>query len=196
MKIIFLTLGTIFVIMITSALLLYIFYGRDFEQPAEQLPTPIQLPIGEPITPIQDHPTTQVQRTMSLTDQNGNPIVVNDFINNGITIQDMANPGRYLLAGNLGYCLANPEECQAGEARSYNIYFDSEMQSFVMVIIEEPIGEIRHEMEQLLLSTLGITEMQLCSLNYYVGVTSELNEQFAGKNLGFSFCPGAVVLPM
>jgi len=50
-------------------------------------------------------------------------------------------------------------------------------------------------MEQFMLKTLGISQQQLCALNYSVGVTRYVNEQYTAKNLGFSFCPGAVVLP-
>ena len=132
---------------------------------------------------------------MTLTIQNGGSVIVNDFIHNSVTIPDTANAGRYLLAGNLGYCLSDPQQCQAASSTDFNIYYNSGPQSFTIALTEEPIGQARLDMEQFLLATLGLTEQQLCSLNYLVSVSIHVNSQYAGKNLGFSFCPGATVLP-
>jgi len=122
-------------------------------------------------------------------------IETKDFINNGVTIPDVANPGSYLLAGDLGYCLTNPPACRAGSTTGFNIFYDRTSQSFGIALLVEPIGETRHAAEQFLLQTLGVTESQLCALNYYVGTTAQVNALYDDRNLGFSFCPGATKLP-
>lgn len=131
---------------------------------------------------------------LTINDQNGAAVPVRDFIHISTTIPDTANTGRYMLAGNLGYC-SDPAKCQAATTTDFTVYYNSGPQSFTIALTQEPIGQARLDMEQFLLSTLGLTEQQLCSLNYYVGVTRYVNAQFTGKNLGFSFCPGAVTLP-
>jgi hypothetical protein len=132
---------------------------------------------------------------MEITTYGGNTVLARDFIHNGTTINDTANSGRYLLAGNLGYCTSDPKQCQAVPAKNFSVYYDSTAQSFIITLTEEPIGQARLDAEQFLLTTLGLTQSQMCSLNYLVGVTKYVSEQYAGKNLGFSFCPGATVLP-
>lgn len=159
--------------------------------------TPTTLPIGDFVSPTSSATGTSSQgmQKTALVIQDGSTVVANDFIRNGVTIPDTQNIGRYLLAGNFEYCVSDPQQCQAGSARSFNIFYNSVPQSFTIALTDEPIGQARLEMEQSLLAMLGITEQQMCSLNYYVGVTVYVNSQFAGKNLGFSFCPGATVLP-
>lgn len=134
-------------------------------------------------------------QTIVLTTSDNNELIAKDFIHNGKTIMDTANPGYYLLAGNLGYCLSDPQKCQAAPAENYQIYFIEQSKSFVIDLSDEPLGVARADAERFLLSELGIAESQMCNLNYYVGTTRYANSQLAGKNLGFSFCPGATVLP-
>lgn len=123
------------------------------------------------------------------------PVIVNAFLKNGTTVPDVQNPGRYFLAGSVGYCLADGT-CPAGAVvDGANVVYDSSQQIFMVALTKEPLADSRSHAEQFLLSTLGITQPELCSLNYYVGTTVGVNEFYAGKNLGFSFCPGAVQLP-
>nr|AEQ20530.1 hypothetical protein [uncultured bacterium CSLC2] len=125
----------------------------------------------------------------------GGTIRTTDFIHNGITIPDGANKGRYLLAGNLEYCVANPQNCQAGPTVDYNIFYDSNYGTFSIALLKEPIGEVRLQAERFLQAKLGLSAQDMCRLNYYIGTASDVNASFATQNLGFSFCPGAVVLP-
>ncbi len=133
--------------------------------------------------------------TLTVASLSGSAIVTNDFIHNGVTIPDAANAGRYLLAGNLGYCITNPQKCQAGTTTDFNVLYDSATGSFTIALLKEPLGRVRLEAEQFLIQTLGIAQGDMCRLNYYVGTTSNVNPYYDSKNLGFSFCPGATVLP-
>ncbi len=152
-------------------------------------------PTSGPTPPSSSGTLSPTVQKIALTIQNGGTVVANDFIHNGVTIPDKANKGRYLLAGNLGYCLSNPQQCQAASSTNFSVYYNSTQQSFLITLTKEPIGQARLDMEQFLSTTLGLTEQQMCSLNYLVGVTVYVNPQYAGKNLGFSFCPGATALP-
>lgn len=131
---------------------------------------------------------------MALATQDG-IVTVKDFIHNGATISDKTNAERYLLAGNLGYCIIDPQQCQAATTTNFSVYYNSTAQSFIITLTEEPIGQARLDAEQFMFTTLGLTKQQMCSLNYLVGVTKYVSEQYAWDNLGFSFCPGATPLP-
>ncbi len=132
---------------------------------------------------------------MVLATPGGTAVITHDFIHNGTTIPDKANVGRYLLAGNLGYCPSDPQQCQAAQASDFSVYYNSAQQSFTIALTKEPIGQSRLDMQQFLLTTLGITEQQMCSLDYYVGTTYEVNSTYDDRNLGFSFCPDVTALP-
>jgi hypothetical protein len=119
---------------------------------------------------------------------------VSNFIDNGVTVADPANPTRYLLAGSLGYCTP-AGVCGAASTTNFTVFFDTEAQSFAISLTAEPIGEARRAAEAFLEQTLGIGPTQMCQLRAYVGTTYWVNELYDDKNLGFSFCPGATALP-
>lgn len=123
------------------------------------------------------------------------PIVVNKFLDNGVTVEDTENPGTYFLAGSVGYCLKDGT-CPAGApADNYIVTYDSANQFFTIALTQEPLGDARLQAERFLLTTLGVSQKDLCALKYYLGTTSYVNQFYAGKNLGFSFCEGATQLP-
>ena len=111
------------------------------------------------------------------------------------TLADTANPSRYLLAGNLGYCINDPARCQAGSATTYNIVYDSSLDAFTVALLAEPLGATRAAAEAELAKVLGLSQSEMCRLNYYVGTTDAVSSFYAGKNLGFSFCRGTTKLP-
>jgi len=127
--------------------------------------------------------------------QDGSIILTRDFLHNGITIPDLSNKGQYLLAGDLGYCVTDPQKCQAGNAKDFNIYYYEDTKAFGVALLDEPLGNVRARMEQFLMGELGISEQNMCRLKYFVTTTSYVNEKYSGNNLGFSFCPGATPLP-
>jgi hypothetical protein len=81
-------------------------------------------------------------------------------------------------------------------ATPYSTLYSVGDQSFVVTLLQEPLGSNRLVAEQTLQKQLGIDQAAMCQLNYFVGVPSAVNETYAGKNLGFSFCPGAAELPL
>lgn len=192
-RLIFWIIGIIIVAILLGALLALILGGTSPDQP-----TP-----GQPVT-LPESGTTDIPLgkglpsgpgTMTIADFEGRPIVTNDFINNGVTIPDGANKGRYLLAGQLGYCVEDPAPCRAGTETDFNIYYDSQDEAFTIALLAEPLGQTRLGIQTYLARTLGIGEQDMCRLEYYVGTPSDVNSFFTGKNLGFSFCPGATRLP-
>ena len=146
------------------------------------------LPVSGSVTPTPTASTNpslatspQTLQTMILATQSGTTVVASDFIHNNVTLPDPSNDGNYYLTGS--------------STSGFAIGYRTPAQFFTIALEQEPIGQTRIAAENFLLSTLGISQNQLCSLNYYVGTDVHTNSLYAGKNLGFSFCPGATVLP-
>lgn len=120
--------------------------------------------------------------TASVPSTVGGTIKIKDFTYSPETKKDPNNPGHYYLAG------------EDTTTAPYSIIYSNSDQSFVVSLLKEPIGSVRSDAEQKLMTILGINKAQACALRYWVGVPNYLNPVYAGKNLGFSFCPGATQL--
>lgn len=142
-------------------------------------------------TPVPSDATGQ----MIVPSVEGNPITTQDFIKNGETVSDAVNPGNFVLAGELGYCLPDGSCPHGALTTKFSIVYSQEYGMFDVVLLEEPLGEVRTEAEEFLMSRLGLSASQLCSLRYNVGVPYWVNETFSGGNLGFTSCQGATRLP-
>lgn len=146
--------------------------------------SPVTLPASGSITPVTTSTgssTLTTSEKISVATQNGGTVVTNDFIHNGVTLPNPVNADDYYLTGS--------------STNGYAIGYRTPAQFFTIALEQEPLGQTRAAAENFLLSALGISQSQLCSLNYYVGTDVHTNSFYAGKNLGFSFCPGATVLP-
>ncbi|MDO8567052.1 MAG: hypothetical protein Q7R58_02785 [bacterium] len=157
------------------------------------------LPVAGTVVPSNEAPgspnTSITEATMSFSTPSGAVITVKDFIHNGETVPDVQNPGSYVLAGSLGYCLADGSCPRGAPTTNFSVLYNEKIHFFNIVLLKEPLGAIRLEAEQFLINRLGITEQQACSLNYSIGAPYWVNETYDDKNLGFSFCPGATKLP-
>ena len=135
------------------------------------------------------------ERVRDIKDRAGNTIRVRDFVAFATTIPDEQNDGVYYLAGVPDYCMFE-EGCPKGaNLENVRIIYNERDDSFTVALLDEPLRDARARAEQFLLTTLGIPEARLCTLNYYVGTSVYVNELYAGKNLGMSFCDNATTLP-
>lgn len=128
--------------------------------------------------------TTGITQTMPISLADGSSIQVADFTKDPETQTTPNIPGHYFISGGIG--TANIP---------YSIFYVTSDQSFTISLLQEPIGQMRQEAEQELMQKLDIDEATMCQLRYTVLVSNDVNATYAGHNLGFSFCPGAVVLP-
>lgn len=134
-------------------------------------------------------------KTRSLMLATGKTILVKDFIANGITFEDPANSGSYFLAGKLEYCL-DDGTCPDTNTPNFSILFLEADQSFSVSLNEEPLRGSRASAERYLMAALGVSEKEMCDLQYSLGTTVSVNEAYGSiTNLGFSFCEGAIPLP-
>ncbi len=146
-----------------------------------------------PVTPL--FPGSASTNRVSVPGNNGIPIEVKDFSQNGESVADAVNPGSYVLAGSVGYCLEDGTCPHGADTDAFSIAYEGSSQSFNIALLKEPLGETREDAEDFLRDRLGISDAQLCSLNYYLGVPYFVNERFSGENLKFSFCTDATTLP-
>lgn len=182
------------VVAIAGLVALGVWFTAPAEQPAvtenSQLSGQDLLPIGNSITNVSA--TSPSSAETILLAAPGGTITAGNFIKNPDTIEDPSNQGYYYL----GYHLSGVATGTAAAMNPpYVIEYISATQYFNIALLEEPIGSARGEMEQYLMARLGITQDQACRLNYMVSVPDRVNSAFSGRNLGFSFCPGATVLP-
>lgn len=138
---------------------------------------------------------TEFARTRMLATIDDDTIAVKDFIDNGETIEDVVNPGSYVLAGDLGYCLYDGTCPTAASTTDFSISYRESTQAFTVTLLAEPLGTSRLAAEAFLSDRLGIAPRDMCRIRYYLGVPNAVNSVYTGSNLGFSFCPGATKLP-
>ncbi len=157
--------------------------------------SPVTLPTGTTIGSTLPSGGTEPAGQISVPTQGTANVQIKDFIHNGETVADIENPGSYVLAGSLGYCLADGS-CPKGFASDeFTVSYNGTLGEFNVSLIKEPIGLSRTDAEQFLESRLGLTAAQLCTLKYFVGTPYWVNETYDNRNLGFSSCQGATPLP-
>lgn len=133
---------------------------------------------------VQNNQTqTTFPQSNSDTAKNGGTLEIKDFLSDPQTKEDQANKGYYFL-GN-----------QPDVPNPYVIVYIADTHYLNISLLQEPIGKSRTEAENYLLEHFRLSKDQLCSLDYTLTVPDFVNSTYSDENLGFSFCPGAVVLP-
>jgi hypothetical protein len=115
---------------------------------------------------------------------NGSTVSVPDF-----TKQDQPE-----WAGENGYLVnGNPE----GDYMTTYIPADGTGNpgSITVVLQAEPLGEKRLQAEEALQAQFRVTDEELCLMGVSVFSQPGLSDVYDRRNLGLSFCPGAVRLP-
>jgi hypothetical protein len=183
----FILLGTVFFILVV-AIGLYLFSQR--KTPASEAP------VENNFLQASTSATRAAQKTLTIATKNGNDVlIVKDFIHNGETILDIENPDTYILAGSLGYCLADGT-CPAGAKSEYmNVTYNQTDQSFAISLLQEPLGNARKIAQEFLMSRLGITKLDTCALRAFVGTPYTTNENYSDTSVGFDGCSDAIPLP-
>jgi hypothetical protein len=138
------------------------------------------------VVPTPADNTPGATQGFTVATQTGAVIAVKDFKADPLTVEDKNNKGHYYLAGGL-----DPTSIDA----PYGISYVESDQSFQIGLYKEPLRDYRKFAEQEFISKLGISEPEACALRYWVSVPTWVSATYSTKNLGFSFCPGAVELP-
>lgn len=78
---------------------------------------------------------------------------------------------------------------------SYIIQYIAQTGDFTVALTRAPLGKARSDAERYLVQRLNITPADLCQLRHSVSVPAIVDAEYTGIELGFSSCPGSVVLP-
>lgn len=166
------------VVIVTIAILFLVLRASDVQPPPETPPS--QFPS------IPNDPALGNAKTLSLN--GGGTIVVRDFLESSATTADPVNPGHYFI-GNY----VDPTREDAAVPR-YVIEFIDSTGYFSISLLQEPIGEVRQDAERFLQQQLNLPHEDMCRLKYMISVPNRINQSYAGYDLRFSFCPGAIPL--
>ncbi|HWB34048.1 MAG TPA: hypothetical protein VG753_01875 [Candidatus Paceibacterota bacterium] len=101
-------------------------------------------------------------------------------------------PGYYYLGYHVGH--ASSTDPLSMPNPPFLILYISQTQYFNISLLQEPIADTRVEAEQYLMSQYGLTQDQMCALNYTVSTPYWVDEKYSSIDLRFSFCPGATTL--
>lgn len=129
--------------------------------------------------------STVQQKSLPLVLTDGTVVETRDFTKENQPDWAGATSG-YLVAG--------------GEQLDYMVlYFNNgepgERGEFLVTLNKEPLGENRRRAEAAIKAQLEMSEVELCKLAISVSSAPGVSDAYGGKNLGLSFCPGAVALP-
>ncbi|MHB8660699.1 MAG: hypothetical protein ACYC75_02030 [Minisyncoccota bacterium] len=181
-------IGIAAVIVIGLIVLAYQIAGSTQPAPSESTGQNVGLPSSSSVG-------QNIGTTSGFTQGNslvGGGIQTLDFVNDPATTKDPLNPGYYYLGYHVSEGTSDPT---ATNNSPYIITYISATHYFNIALMQEPIGTAREDAQQYLMAHLGITQDQMCRLDYMVSVPWRVNQIYSGENLGFSFCPGATVLP-
>jgi hypothetical protein len=181
MKYFFLAIGAVIVV----ALAAWIWWPRAAEP--QTTPAPKQGNVYDTTQSVSAQPSvttggTATSERVTVPTADGGELSVKRFMPEGTT-GTTTRGGDFFLVG----------EEAAGQPYRISYYFPQ--QSFTVMLLQEPLRDIRNIAEKDLSARLDVSEIDLCRLNYLVVVPGEVNATYAGKNLGFSFCLGATYLP-
>ncbi len=158
-------------------------------------PTPTPAPaVSFPTASNQGQGTTQLGTGPSVYIATGpdTSIETKDFLKDSATVSDPVNHGHYYLGYHEDEGV--PDATVTSDP-PYIIEYIASTQFFAIALRKEPLRESRAQVEQYLMAHLGISQDQMCQLQYQLGVPARVSPQYAGTDLRFSFCPGAAVLP-
>jgi hypothetical protein len=114
-----------------------------------------------------------------------------------LSVRDFTKDDGVWTSADQTYMVVKGTESATSSAENvkYEIVFFPTDKSFVVTLLAEPLGDIRREVVNELLTKLGLSFENLCALAMDVSVPRGVNDFYLGQSLGLSGCPGAVSLP-
>ena len=103
------------------------------------------------------------------------PVEVNDFYSTAVG-----------ETGTNGVILAQTDK--------YIISFYPSRHEFIISLTSPLLATARTEAELKFLEITGVTEKEACALDVYITTQIGISRAYAGKEFGFSFCPGSIDL--
>lgn len=163
-----------FILLIIIIITLVFILGFNFFQtPTSDVKNPdTVLPDTEQVvTPLEPH-------VPSLLNKSGNRVPVRNFIKDLDTIP-LAND----------FYEVRYESDEGGDVGQ--IYYYSGAGNILILLDQNPLADSRVKMEEELKAMTELSEVELCDLDVVVTTDENINFEYAGKNIGLSFCPGS-----
>lgn len=165
--------------------ILYIFFlwlaqspGKTRIQPVESNP-PVSLDKNPPAV------LPQNINTVSIRTKSGASIPVRDFRNDPLveSFNDQDNDPNYIY-----YIFRDTD---SPSTATYEVLYSGNDKSIVVSLRKEPLRDVRFRAEIDLARHLNVDPEKLCDLSISIGVARDVNELYAGRELGISTCPGS-----
>lgn len=177
----------IVVIVGLAALAVFLFLPDEASESQEILPDTPAIGVPPSVKPPAQGMGNNGGLTISLHVADGTSLQVKNFKQHPDFVADPLNPGNYYLGYNT---IGDPTK-----KVPYTILYIDTIQYFNVVLLQEPLGRARKAAERYLMERLGVSQNDMCRLSYQLGAPGYVNEAYAGRELGFSFCSGSVSLP-
>ena len=125
--------------------------------------------------------------------QGNNPIVFVRTVSGGRTpVRDFRKDQFVDAIADNNYILRDTD---SPSTATFEILYSDNDGGVIVSLREEPLRATRIIAEEAFLRHMGITREKLCGLSISVAVARDVNEFYAGRELGISSCPGSVALP-
>ena len=135
-------------------------------------------------------PFGSAQATSTQGSNNGPSLPVRLSDGSTVSVPDFTKTDQPAWASkDAGYQVAGNEDS------AYQVLYFEDGSGFLISLLKEPLGQSRLDAESALRAKLGLSNAQLCKLSSQVATSISVNETYAGRELGLSFCPGAIKLP-
>ncbi len=137
---------------------------------------------------------TGLQGGVNSTGSNGNPVSIRTRGGQVLSVPDFTSGHPSINEQSGTYYYVTQDENGNQEASDFSIVYGGDS-SVSIGLLAEPLGAARAHAEAKLRQLIPATNDQLCSLDVSVMVPPSVSDNYAGDDLGLSFCPNAIVLP-
>ena len=145
------------------------------------------VPDGTPAQGAVSPVPAPLDHTFILHMHDATALPVRDFLKDADVTADARNPGVYYLGNTMS---TNPRDAQP----RYIVSYEHSIQFFKIVLLQNPLGEVRRDAETYLEQKLGVDSAQLCNLSYKVATPAAVSQVFSDLDLKWSMCQDSVTL--
>jgi hypothetical protein len=138
-------------------------------------------------TDFPDGSNVPEESPLKLKTQFGEVLQVDNFLLNDNTVPDAQNTGYFYLGNTF-------PKTEYDSSPNYVITYIQETQFFNVTLLKEPLSSARLEAELYLKTVLGLSDVDMCKLQYTLSVPAYVNEEVSSSDLKFSFCKESVPL--
>ena len=164
-------------IIVIAGMLMFVVVVSYFLRPTPDVSTPRAVDFSDLPQADSDRPAGTTN--MLVPTPTGDTIEMRDIRTNA----DRLGTDTWVFAGGLNT-----------ETELFTLTYYEAYQYFQISLEAEPLAEVRREAETTFLQQLNISQEDACTLDVSVRTRVEINQFFAGQELGLSFCPGALAL--